>query len=110
MAEIVLGIGCSHTPQLHTPARQWEIRAERDKRDGLPLWYKGRRLTYAELEAARLVATADEVAILEEWVRRWAPTSSISRCASSTLAGWLRILRAVRTASGHSRRSCSVVR
>ena len=60
MAEIVLGIGCSHTPQLHTPARQWEIRAERDKRDGLPLWYKGRRLTYAELEAERQDESLDQ--------------------------------------------------
>lgn len=53
MAEIVLGIGCAHTPQLHTPARQWEIRARRDREDGVPLWYRGRRLTYAELDAER---------------------------------------------------------
>jgi hypothetical protein len=59
MAEIVLGIGCSHTPQLHTPAGQWEIRAERDKRDGLPLWYQGQRVTYAELEAKRQCESLD---------------------------------------------------
>jgi hypothetical protein len=53
MAEIVLGIGCAHTPQLFTPAGQWEIRAKRDTEDGVPLWYRGRRLTYDELEAAR---------------------------------------------------------
>lgn len=53
MAEIVLGIGCAHTPQLHTPADKWEIRAERDKTDGVPMWYRGERMKYAEVEAAR---------------------------------------------------------
>ena len=53
MAEIVLGIGCAHTPQLHTLARDWDIRAERDRRDGVPLWFKGRKLSYAELAAER---------------------------------------------------------
>jgi hypothetical protein len=54
MARIVLGIGCAHTPQLHTPAEQWEIRAERDRQDGVPLWFEGERMTYAEVEARRL--------------------------------------------------------
>ena len=53
MAEIVLGIGCAHTPQLHTPARDWDLRADRDRRDGVPLWYRGRKLTYAQLAAER---------------------------------------------------------
>ncbi|MBP7334318.1 hypothetical protein [Niveispirillum sp.] len=53
MAEIVLGIGCAHTPQLHTLARDWDIRAARDRQDGVPFWYKGRKLPYAELEALR---------------------------------------------------------
>lgn len=53
MAEIVLGIGCAHTPQLHTSAKDWDIRADRDRRDGVPLWYRGRKLSYAELERER---------------------------------------------------------
>ncbi|NML08465.1 hypothetical protein [Sphingomonas sp. G-3-2-10] len=53
MAEIVLGIGCAHTPQLHTLAHDWDIRAARDRKDGIPLWFKGRKLLYAELEAER---------------------------------------------------------
>lgn len=53
MAEIVLGIGCAHTPQLHTLAQDWDIRAARDRTDGIPLWFKGRKLKYAELEAER---------------------------------------------------------
>ena len=53
MAEIVLGIGCAHTPQLHTMAEDWDIRAARDRADGIPLWFRGRKLKYAELEAER---------------------------------------------------------
>jgi hypothetical protein len=53
MAKIVLGIGCGHTPQLHTPADRWEIRARRDTEDGVPLWYKGVRMKYAEVEEKR---------------------------------------------------------
>lgn len=53
MAEVVLAIGCAHTPQLHTVAKDWDIRAARDRKDGVPLWFKGRKLSYAELEAER---------------------------------------------------------
>jgi hypothetical protein len=49
MAKIVLGIGCTHTPQLHTPADKWDIRADRDRKDGVPLWYRGCRMNYAEV-------------------------------------------------------------
>lgn len=59
MAEIVLGIGCAHTPQLHTPADKWEIRAMRDTQDGVPLWYKGERLKYADLLEARAEQNLD---------------------------------------------------
>jgi hypothetical protein len=53
MAKIVLGIGCAHTPQLHTPADKWEIRAQRDTEDGVAIWYKGERMSYAEVEEKR---------------------------------------------------------
>jgi hypothetical protein len=53
MAEIVLGIGCAHTPQLHTAAKDWMIRGARDKQDGVAFWYKGERLKYAEVEQRR---------------------------------------------------------
>jgi OH-DDVA oxygenase len=33
VAEIVLGMALSHTPQLHTPAEQWALRLEADKRN-----------------------------------------------------------------------------
>lgn len=60
MAKIVLGIGCAHTPQLHTPADKWEIRAVRDTQDGVPLWYKGERMKYAELLEQRRSQKLDE--------------------------------------------------
>lgn len=53
MARIVLGIGCAHTPQLHTPADKWDIRAKRDIADGVPMWYHGERMTYADVEGKR---------------------------------------------------------
>ena len=65
MAKIVLGIGCAHTPQLHTPADKWEIRAVRDTQDGVPLWYKGERLKYAELIEQRKEQKLDEQTAME---------------------------------------------
>lgn len=53
MARIVLGIGCAHTPQMHTAAPDWDLRAARDRADGVPLWFRGRRLKYAELAKLR---------------------------------------------------------
>ncbi|GAB5458356.1 MAG: hypothetical protein Hens3KO_13860 [Henriciella sp.] len=53
MAKIVLGMGCAHTPQLHTKAEDWALRGNRDKIDGVPFWYKGKRMKYAEVEAMR---------------------------------------------------------
>ena len=53
MATIVLGIGCAHAPQLHTPVEEWELHAQRDTKDAEPFWYKGERVKYAELLAQR---------------------------------------------------------
>lgn len=49
MAEIVLGIGCAHAPQLHTPVADWQQHAQRDSEDAEPFWYKGERVKYADL-------------------------------------------------------------
>lgn len=65
MAEIVLGMGCAHTPQLHTPADKWEIRARRDTEDGVPLWYKGERMRYAEVEEKRKHLNLDDQTAME---------------------------------------------
>jgi len=53
MANIVLGIGCAHAPQLHTPVELWQSHAQRDTEDGAPFWYKGERVNYDALLAAR---------------------------------------------------------
>jgi hypothetical protein len=60
MAEIVLGIGCAHAPQLHTPVEEWEQLAQRDTRDAEPFWYKGERANYDELLKARSEQNIDE--------------------------------------------------
>ena len=53
MAEMVLGIGCAHTPQIHTTAEDWDLRADRDRVDGVPLWWKGKKVSYKELVELR---------------------------------------------------------
>ena len=53
MADLVLGIGCAHTPQLHTRAQDWAIRAERDRTNGIELWWKGKRWLWDDLAEAR---------------------------------------------------------
>ena len=73
MAKIVLGIGSSHTPQLHTPAGQWDIRAKRDAENGVPLWYRGERLSYAEVLELRRpqgLGAQTKMEIREERLRR----------------------------------------
>lgn len=60
MAEIVLGIGCAHAPQLYTPVEEWEHRAQRDTRDVEAFWYKGDRIKYAELLQQRADQDLDE--------------------------------------------------
>ena len=48
MAEIVLGIGSSHAPQLEMPPQNWRTYAEQGKR--MPNhWYEGKTYSYDEL-------------------------------------------------------------
>jgi 3-O-methylgallate 3,4-dioxygenase len=62
MAQIVLGLGTSHSPQLSTPADKWPLRAELDKRrDHLFAPPDGRRVTYEELLAQADAAIAREL-------------------------------------------------
>ncbi len=48
MAEIVLGLGSSHAPQLAMPADMWWRRAEDDKRNSHH-WYRGRQMDFEQL-------------------------------------------------------------
>lgn len=52
MAEIVLGIGSSHGPQLALTPDQWHRRATADRQNPA-LWYRGRTYTFDELVEER---------------------------------------------------------
>jgi 3-O-methylgallate 3,4-dioxygenase len=62
MAEVVLGLASSHTPQLSTSADYWAQHAARDQRNARLLGSDGRYYTYDELLAAADPALADELA------------------------------------------------
>ncbi|MFJ2116388.1 hypothetical protein ACIOEX_31670 [Streptomyces sp. NPDC087850] len=59
MAEIVLGIGISHSPQLSTPTEVWERHAERDRSQSALLGTDGEFHTYDELLARAEPGLAD---------------------------------------------------
>jgi Catalytic LigB subunit of aromatic ring-opening dioxygenase len=59
MAQIALGIGTSHGPQLSTPPEQWAQRAAADHRNPA-LAFRGRDYSYAELSDLRDAAFAAE--------------------------------------------------
>lgn len=71
MAQIVLGIGSSHAPQLSTPPEQWGLRATADQRNR-SLVFEGRTYTFDELRAARGAAFAAEceLPVMQERHRR----------------------------------------
>jgi 3-O-methylgallate 3,4-dioxygenase len=67
MAEIVLGIGTSHSPHLSTPFDQWNLHVERDHANGR-LHFRGQVYRYEELEKAR---AAEGIAERELGEDRW---------------------------------------
>ncbi len=52
MAQIILGMGVSHTPQLHTPAEDWDIRVEADRRNKAHR-FRGKTYDWDALKALR---------------------------------------------------------
>src|SRR5215469_11881094 len=52
MAQIVLGLGTSHGPQLFLKPEQWELRAEAD-RQNKQHWFRGKAYDFPALEALR---------------------------------------------------------
>jgi hypothetical protein len=52
MAEIVLGIGMSHSPMLSTPVEMWPLHVERDRKN-TELHFRGRVYDFAELRQLR---------------------------------------------------------
>lgn len=70
MAEITLGIGTSHAPQLGTPPHLWGGRTKAD-RANQALAFRGKDYTFDELRDLRESAFADECK-LDVWERRHA--------------------------------------
>lgn len=52
MAEIVLGIGMSHSPMLSTPVEMWPLHVERDQKN-TELHFRGRVYNFAQLREVR---------------------------------------------------------
>lgn len=67
MAEIVLGVGCSHSPLLATKPEQWDLRADDDRKNPAHP-FRGGVYRFAELEALR--ADEDLVAQIAPELRR----------------------------------------
>ena len=70
MAQIVIGIGTSHSPLLPLTAGQWLERAADDRANTRLNLSDGRFLTYAQLESEVHGRYADE-ATLENFTRQW---------------------------------------
>jgi 3-O-methylgallate 3,4-dioxygenase len=71
MAEIVLGVASSHSPQLSTPAHDWRLHAERD-RNNQQLWFRGKTYDYEALAALRAGERLEEQVTEEVWEQRYA--------------------------------------
>jgi hypothetical protein len=78
MAEIVLGLGTSHGPMLHTPPEKWGLRVEADKASKA-LCYKGKLYDFPTLVSLRKPGFKQEMQ-LEEQKRR------LARCHAAIAA------------------------
>jgi Catalytic LigB subunit of aromatic ring-opening dioxygenase len=65
MAQIILGMGVSHTPQLHTPADQWDIRIDADRRNKAHK-YRGETYDWDGLKTLRQAENLANEARLEK--------------------------------------------
>jgi OH-DDVA oxygenase/3-O-methylgallate 3,4-dioxygenase len=69
MAQIVLGMALSHTPQMHTPPEQWRLRIAADERNPAH-HFRGRTYTWPELLALRSPEGLDRFLSLQEKTQR----------------------------------------
>lgn len=60
MAEIVLGVGTSHSPMLSTPPDQWDLRTKADRQNGHHS-YRGRLYNFEELLRERAPGFSHEI-------------------------------------------------
>jgi hypothetical protein len=70
MAQIVLGLGTSHSPQLSTPPEIWPVHADRDKVSSDLYRTDGRAITYNELLHIAPASIKDELTP-EKWKTRY---------------------------------------
>jgi hypothetical protein len=74
MAEIVLGIGTSHTPQLSSGSEMWSDHARRDNRNQMLLSRDGEFHTYEEVAANPAWAVDRSLLTEEVWAASYART------------------------------------
>lgn len=75
MADIVLGMALSHTPQLHTEPEQWHLRIAADEKNPR-LHFRGRSYTWPELLALRAPEGLDRWLSIEHKAERQARAST----------------------------------
>jgi 3-O-methylgallate 3,4-dioxygenase len=70
MAQIVLGIGSSHAPQLEMPPQNWLTYAEQGRRAPVH-WYQGKTYSFPELVEARRDQHFEKEVTPEKFQMRW---------------------------------------
>lgn len=79
MAEIILGLGSSHSPQVSTPPELWADHAERDKRNPNLFATDGRKVSYEELLAGADPSVQKELTPEKQQRRHAAVQEGIAR-------------------------------
>jgi OH-DDVA oxygenase/3-O-methylgallate 3,4-dioxygenase len=83
MANIIFGAATSHSPQLHTPPEQWDVRVGADMRNPAHL-FRGRTYDWQELVSLRASeCLADQITLEERKKRFEAGTRAIEELASA---------------------------
>ena len=86
MAEIVLGIGTSHSPHLSTALKFWPLHAERD-RNNPALHFRGQVYTYEQLVKVREAERIGERELGDErWQSKYVRTEQAIAQLADTLA------------------------
>ena len=84
MAEIVLGMGSSHAPQLEMPPDTWRTYAQGNRRSN-EHWFEGKTYTFQELVDARAADHFEKECTDEKFQARWDSCQSAIKHLSETL-------------------------
>ena len=85
MAEIVLGMGSSHAPQLEMPPNTWRTYAQ-NNRTATEHWFEGKTYTFPELVEARAADHFEKECTDEKFQARWDACQTAINHLSETLA------------------------